>query len=486
MRSFRDMKWVLLKTGRVSAKSRARVSRRLISREHKCVAIAIICFITTACWPTTGVYAALIAFLTFCIVLWNYRSGLLTNLVFLFAAVTVFVLLSSSLFNTFFASLGGAGAADFGENESVGLWTTQYIALAVESMVLGACLLKWNRNLDATEDGLRRRVSCTWIYLLAAFVPLILNVILYYVSLRGQDYVEIHKTALGPEKYVLFLTFATHGAFIRLFAGWNHLKRIHRLALATAVCLFLYVYVFLLPLRTNLFMFGMYGLYFFGGKVRWYAKFAIVAAVLLLFSWMAMARASSSDALQDMGFGEGTLSALAFGPVMADMVPWADHQVQSNGAAWGATSLLELVSIEYSPSYRYVEDKFSSYAETGGGYGFFYLAELLLNFSYWGGLVGVCLLGAAFQKLSDAQGPFIRLTVLPALLATSFPLMRNDFMTTLKVPLYIAIACLILDRMAAYGRELGGLREFAGLRSTGAAGFPGLSSPREYESPIGG
>jgi hypothetical protein len=148
---------------------------------------------------------------------------------------------------------------------------------------------------------------------------------------------------------------------------------------------------------------------------------------------------------------------------MVDMVPWAYDDLRSQGTTWGLTSLSELVTTKYSPGNRFAQDKSPLYFESGGGYGFFYIAELLLNFGYWGGLLSVCILGMALQKISMTQSVIVRSTVLPALLGGSFPLMRNDVLSTLKGPIYIIISCFILDRLALYGHELGGLIKLAKL-----------------------
>jgi hypothetical protein len=63
------------------------------------------------------------------------------------------------------------------------------------------------------------------------------------------------------------------------------------------------------------------------------------------------------------------------------------------------------------------------------------------------------------KKQDDMRGRLknaavVRSTVLPAILAASFPLIRNDFLTTLKGPLYIIISCFILDRMALFGLQM--------------------------------
>jgi phosphatidylserine synthase len=60
----------------------------------------------------------------------------------------------------------------------------------------------------------------------------------------------------------------------------------------------------------------------------------------------------------------------------------------------------------------------------------------------------------------------VRSTILPALLAASFSLIRNDFLTTLKEPLYIVVSCFILDRLARFSLYMGGRIQFAGLAST--------------------
>jgi hypothetical protein len=421
---------------------------RMIRPEYQSAIVASVCFAVCAVWPASAVFSAVIAFAAFCAVLFSYKLPGLPNLAFVFLCFTLIIILSDSiLWNVV---LGMANLPS-GENNDTRNWAIQYIAMAIDAMVLGACLVT-SRHHDTRKPSAAwsSRIHCPWIYLTAAFVPLLLNLILYYFSLRGLDYVEIHEAGLGPEKYILFLVLVTHAAFMRLFGGWPYLGGKSRWTLAAAVCLFLYIYVFLMPLRSNLFIFGMYSFYFLGRQVRWRRKVALLAGGIVLFSWIAVHRSGTEDALREMGPIQATASALSFGTGMVDMVPWAYDEVESHGRAWGATYLLELAHSENAPSVRYVREQAPMLAETGGGLGFFYVAELLLNFGYLGGLLGACILGMALQKLSTMQAAVVRSTVLPALLGASFLLIRNDFMTTLKVPLYMIIVCFILDRAARF------------------------------------
>ncbi len=185
-----------------------------------------------------------------------------------------------------------------------------------------------------------------------------------------------------------------------------------------------------------------------------------------------MHRSVPEDRLSEVGIAEGTADALTFGPRMADMIPWAYNEVRSQGVTWGTTYILEVVSVKYSPGVRYVQDKAPLYYESGGGYGFFYVAELLLNFGYWGGIAGACFLGIALQAIALTKAKLVRATGLPALLGASFALVRNDFMTTLKVPLYIVASCLLLDAIACHMNHLGKIlyASYGVRRAEGPAG----------------
>lgn len=432
----------------------------LISLGSRCGILALFCFLTSLIWPELATFAACSTFLVFCYVLWKNGSSALTNLTFVFLAVTVIILLSNAVFNGIFLKIRNLTP----EDSAIHVWTVQYLGLAITAMVLGASLVK-TRKYDGSVVNCENRLRCPGIYIFAALIPLLLNVCLYYLNLRGLDYVEIHKASLGPQKYILFLVFVTHASFIRLFGGWAGLSRLHKMALGLLVCLFLWVYVSLLPLRTNLFMFGMYSFYFFGGFFRWYHKVSIFLIGLFLFSWMAITRGGMDDSLKQMDIAQGAVEEMSFGITMGSMLPWAHDEVRRDGCAWGATYVLEMLSPEYSPSVRYVQDRAPLYAEAGGGYGFFYLAEMILNFGYFGALIGSCIFGIVLQVLSTTRISMVRSTILPALLGASFPLIRNDFMTTMKVPLYFVIACVLLDCVALYSFRLGKVAKISLLPS---------------------
>jgi hypothetical protein len=434
---------------------------RILRPEYRCAVVAILCFAMCAVWPASSVPSALIAFVAFYRVLLRYKLPSLTNLAFVFLCFTLLIIISNSILWSVLLTIAHLDASEANDTRN---WAMQYIGMAIDAMVLGACIVKL-RHWDTRkpEPVLRNVALYPSIYLTAAFVPLLLNVILYYFSLRGQGYIAIYVAVQGPSKYVIFLIVITHAAFMRLFGGWRSLGRNSRLTLVAAVCLFLYIYVFLMPMRANLFIFGMYSFYFLGKGIRWPLKAALLTGSIVLFSWIAIHRGSADDALNEMGFVEATVSAMSFGNLMVDMVPWAYDEVRSHGTTWGLTSLSELVTTKYSPGNRFAQDKAPLYFENGGGYGFFYIAEFLLNFGYWGGLLSVCILGMALQKISITESVMVRLTVLPALLGGAFSLMRNDVLSTLKGPIYIIASCFILDRLALNIHELGGLIKLAKL-----------------------
>ena len=415
---------------------------------YQCAMVASACMIVCAAWPASAVLSAIIAFVAFCAVLFIYKLSSFTNLTFLFLSVTVIIVLSTSILWSALRSIANLSP---GENSDTRDWAIQFVALAIDAMVIGACLVTQGHSVTCKpERAWSSQVRCPWIYLTAAFVPLLLNLILYYSSLRGLEYVAIYISSLGPQKYILFLVAVTHGAFIRLFGGWTYLGRKSRLKLFAAVCLFLYVYIFLMPMRANLFMFGMYSLYFLGWRVRWRIKVTLLAGCLILFSWMAIHRGTDDDPLREMGFVQAGVSAMSFGAPMVEMVPWAYSEERHQGISYGATSLLELVTPTEGPAYRYVKDTDPALFENGGGLGFFYIAEFVLDFGYWGGLLAVCILGMVLQQISITRSILVRSTVLPVLLGNSFLLMRNDFVTTLKASLYIIVSCVILDRMTHF------------------------------------
>lgn len=430
-----------------------------VGPEFRCALVAAVCMAVCAIWPGAALYSAAIAIAVFYRLLLRQGLAGMTNLTALFLGFTFAVILSESILWSALMTIAGLTMNEGYESRT---WSIQYITLAIDALVIGACLVKCaNQNGDGSDSIWRRPIRCAWIYLCGAYVPLVLNLVLYFVNLRGLAYVDVQKANLGAEKYILFLVLVTHAAFIRLLPAWSYLGRSSRIALVGAIGLFLYIYVVLMPLRTNLFIFGMYAFYFSGRLISWRLKTGLIVSGIVLFSWMALHRSADSDGLRGMGFAQVTVSSLSFGTGMVDMVPWCKEQVQHQGATWGASYILGLVSAKYEPSVRYVQDVAPEYAASGGGFGFFYIAEMLLNFGYFGGIVAAAFLGMATQKLSTTRSPLVRSTILPALLAASFPLIRNDFLTTLKEPLYIVISCLILDSMAHFGTYTSHLHQLA-------------------------
>lgn|GEM_PF-2376706 len=436
----------------MNAKTKNGVHHPLIRGGNDIYAIVVtICLATTIVFPQSAIAAVGVAAASYVCLLFKAKLRILANILFVTIAITVFSLCSYILQMNDLAAItdGHAGRADTEEAATV-----QYVSLSIEALALGGCIARRPvKHLRSAGRGGRVYVPCPPVYIVASLCPLLLNLGLYYLKFRGLDYVEIHKAGLGNDKYIMFSVLVSHAAFMRLFAAWPTLSKKTRNATIFAVCLFLYIYVYLMPLRTNLFIFGMYALYYFGDRIDWKKKTAIGAGVILLFSWMAIRRADDRDKLRDKNVIAAAVYAMSGGALMVQMVPWAYEQVQQNGQEWGGTALSELQHSESAPSARYVHEKAPAFAESGGGLGFFYLAELMLNFGYWGGMVCALGLGIVLQKIVTSQRALMVFTVAPALLANSFPLIRNDLMSTLKAPCYMILACILLDQVARWGRQ---------------------------------
>jgi hypothetical protein len=380
---------------------------------------------------------------------------MLTSLPFAILSITLFILLSYSLLSSTILQITGRTT----EAVITPLASAaQYIGLAIEAIVLGSSCVGRSKVEPHNPEFIRGYTNvCPSVYVAAGLFPLLMNLALYYLQFRGRDYVEIHRAALGSGKYILFFTFLTHSAFIRLFSSWATLDTKVKHATVIIASLFVYIYIELMPLRTGLFMFAMYAFYFFGGRILLWKKISAVLIILLLFSWMAIHRGNSDDFLKDKGIAVATVDAMSFGLLMIRMVPWSFEQLAREGPAWGATSFWDLTHSEKAPGVRYVREIAPEYADAGGGFGFFYVAELLLNFGYLGGLCVAFVLGVMMQMLSTSVHRWTACTAAPAFLAVSFPLTRNDITMTLKIPIYLMIGCMVLDVIATHCHYLGRL-----------------------------
>ncbi|MFP5206111.1 MAG: O-antigen polymerase [Acidobacteriota bacterium] len=429
--------------------------RSTLRYESWCAWLAAVGLTIAAVWPAAAAATAVVSFALFASVLSRYRLRVLTNVAFLFLAITLMIVVTgTNLWTASVAAMGLKTTALHAIDSYTRAWSIQYVSMAIDAIAIGACCVQMRRHRLVKADFiLRKPIQLPSIYLTAAFLPLLLSLVLFATRLRGLGYEGIQAVSQGSYKPVILLVLLTHAAFLRLFGGWASLGRTSRLFFGMAICLFLFIYVFLLSTRTNIFVFGMYLYYFYGWRIRWKTKMAAAAVLLALFSWIANYRSISYGGLEVTGI-EGIAEGASIGPeFMLDMVHWAYEGVQEKGPTWGLTSLVAAVSRQ-NPADTYVQQKLPSYADAGGGFGFFYVAELVMDFGYVGGLVAAVLLGYALQKVSTMESEMARLTVLPALLGFSFPLLRNVFLMTLKSPLYVVVFCIVLDRIAHYGCRL--------------------------------
>jgi oligosaccharide repeat unit polymerase len=372
------------------------------------------------------------------------KSGLIAirSPALIFAGISVLLLVAYQI--AVYVLLGGSGTEEGAFSLPVFLpdrasQAIQATAICVLSMLLGS-FFALTTVTRATPPEISIKAASTHylrFYALLAAVPLLANIVLYVLVFARQTYIDIHVAGFGPLKYVLFSVYLSFGAtlLMLLISVSTRLRKAQRYVVAAVLLLWLITYGALYGTRSSLFMLLMLYLYVYSAKLRrsLIALLAIVAS--LLFLVMALFR---QDAFVQPGLPALLSELLGLGGFV-DNVAYALNTVAEQGVAYGATYLRVLWDISYSPGDAYSYEFAPQFAEQGGGFGFFYVAELILNFGTTGAAMVCGIAGYLLTRLALSTNPKLYWIVNPAIVATSFPLMRNEFSTSGKSLLYVLL-----------------------------------------------
>jgi len=413
-----------------------------------CFLTTVIALYATIASPELAIIAALVALL--CSYYLAGQVGLLTirNPLLVFSTITFVVLAAYDIA----LRLGvGGGALEIGTAtftlpiflSSRAQDAAAATAICLIAMLLGAWFVMFRATRSTTPGTRLKAVARDLfpIYTLIAVLPLCANFVLYAYTFSDDSYVAIHLAGFGPLKYVLFSIYLSYGAMLLIFLVMisKGLTSRQKLALFLTVGLWGIVYAGLYQTRSNLFILIMLFLYVYWEKLSFTRVVLLVAATVLVFLAIAFFR---EPVLLDVAVGAAGWQLLGLGSFV-DNVAYALNAVDEQGMAYGATYARIFLDTGSSPGLAYVEEFAPDQAALGGGFGFFYVAEAILNFGVLGAGILFFTIGYVLAKSAISRSSFVFWVVNPALVATSFLLVRNEFASAGKSFLYLVLGFLL-------------------------------------------
>lgn len=162
--------------------------------------------------------------------------------------------------------------------------------------------------------------------------------------------------------------------------------------------------------------------------------------VVLALSGVALVRDIS---LVDGGVGAGLLSMVIGLGEQANSMIFANNYIIENSPLWGMGLVQSFFGLAEPMVNEYSRSISPEYFAAGGGYGFFILADLVLNFGWAFSILAMFLFGYALMSVSRDRKGFFAVVLIAVVYANAFTLVRNDFGTTFRASAY-TLVCVFL------------------------------------------
>jgi hypothetical protein len=111
---------------------------------------------------------------------------------------------------------------------------------------------------------------------------------------------------------------------------------------------------------------------------------------------------------------------------------------------WGAGIAGSFLGVTEPMANTYAKMISQDYFDEGGGFGFFMLADLVINFGAIGAAIVLFLVGLVLVRQHYSNGLMSRHVLLPVLFANSFALVRNDIGSTFRGVVYIMLSVMLI------------------------------------------
>lgn len=270
-----------------------------------------------------------------------------------------------------------------------------------------------------------------------AWIPIFINIAAYVLVFRSLDYVEVHTASRGAGGLFLKSIYITYGAMILLALSDNCAQRSYSSVKRITVGCFL-AFGLLFQLRSPLLFALLIFAYFYGHKFRFLTLVLAGVGAVVGFAVIGIVRDPNS-------LSDGTAMARVLTPVLGlgefvDTLRFAINYVNNGSSLFGSGIIGSFLGTAEPVANVYARMIAPDYFDEGGGFGFFFLADLVINFGEAGACAVIVAMGYAIAYIYARHGYSNRSLILPILYANVFAFVRNDFGSTFRGVLYVLIA----------------------------------------------
>lgn len=310
----------------------------------------------------------------------------------------------------------------------------------------GAIHLALSRDRGRGDSAVAVGLFNKKLLLLFAWAPLVVAFFCYFVFFYGKDYVAVHSNVPILANVLLKTIYFSYPAayFIASSCSFSEDKRERQVLMLLAGHII--VFSFFYMLRSPAVFFSLMVLFFIGHKMKF--KTAVIAAIIAPLALTAIALVRDPT-LQDSGLEQSILKLVVTFGDFVDALRFSREYVSANGHGWGLNMLGSFFGFSEPVANLYAKSINEDYFESGGGFGFFILADVFVNFGLILGVVFSIVFGYLLSKLAKANYGTAAGYISCVLFASALSLTRNDFGSTLRGVFYCLIAFLIVRMLTA-------------------------------------
>jgi len=275
--------------------------------------------------------------------------------------------------------------------------------------------------------------------LVITFMILFLFYVDYFLFLKNLSYAELHTSAGSNifSKAVNALEYFLIVIYIILSAKFEKLSK--KKFFIFSFFLYISYYAFFINVRSPILSIILIFGYFNYNKeifsIRSILLFIILITLFLFIS-----------TIRDSNLSYSSLSITFLNIVIglgefADTISFSLEYVEKHGVSPGLSFVNIFTDFKFANEYAYIISP--EYFEEGGGFGFFYFSELIMNFGTYGAIIGMSGLGFFMTKFLYFKNVYsIIFSIL--VFINLFGFIRNDFSSTIKGLIYSFLCFIII------------------------------------------
>ena len=298
-----------------------------------------------------------------------------------------------------------------------------FISLGNVLAITSGKRVSWNFSVFRSR-GLDRFRN---VYVVLALIGLGVMYITFIFFARGYSYVELHSSLPSYVKLLFKARYVVVACVFLLLLQYNGLTVFQKRSLHLIIIAYGIFFLFFMHMRMPvLFICLMYAYFRLKEEMftlRYMAAFGCVAFIMFLVEHIRL-----DEGMALSGIKTPVLITFVNIGVFMNTLEYARETLLINGAMPGVTILNVFRDFNFASDYA--SQIAYDYFRNGGGFGFFYLSELMINFGVYGGWFFLLAFAFILTRTGYSKNKYVLLLNI-LLLCSFFSFVRNDVSSAL-------------------------------------------------------